>query len=573
MTMRLAGSHTVAYSFDNRCKKVLNQLWQQAKQRGGLQIELQFEANSVSQNRAADYPWELLNDGEKFLAWHQVGFCRYIADSDLPPELPKSKKINVLLISSRAFDARRGLNELSQGESQAIKKGLELACERDHINLVDLANISVPTFKALQKYLIEHRGDQQPHVLHFDGHGIYGKQCSCCLRIYPGIKTDICENPACANRILQEAQGYLVFEDDKGRPDYISAEALGAVLQNVCSGGGFDGRGRLSAVVLSACQSGMAAAGESVFNGTAQKLIEHSIPAVVAMQYSVGVEAASQFAEQFYTALGQKDSLSHAVLKSRIAMGVQGNQWYRPVLYLRWQDNEGGQLFLNSAETPLDVLTSDPSQIELRRSLEAAMPEKARLGCPTEVWVKISKDGSLGLRAELPDYTESGELIKKSDARSDEILLDFPVDPVTGAIQKSKVLIVISSPMFEIYQPEKWITVPPDEDSHTYKFLLTPTRSSKYGRVLIESFKDPDKEVSLGSLVLISEILDEQENENYKEVLNGFSVKRLALLWEKISESKLPLPTSPTSLESPTTSSTVRESTGRGSAEPPLLLD
>ncbi|WP_017317445.1 TIR domain-containing protein [Mastigocladopsis repens] len=26
------------------------------------------------------------------------------------------------------------------------------------------------------------------------------------------------------------------------------------------------------------------------------------------------------------------------------AMGMEGNQWYRPVLYLRWEDNKGGQL-------------------------------------------------------------------------------------------------------------------------------------------------------------------------------------------------------------------------------------
>ncbi|MBC6479534.1 MAG: hypothetical protein GDA56_18895 [Hormoscilla sp. GM7CHS1pb] len=29
---------------------------------------------------------------------------------------------------------------------------------------------------------------------------------------------------------------------------------------------------------------------------------------------------------------------------------MEGNQWYRPVLYLRWQDNEGGQLFALSPE-------------------------------------------------------------------------------------------------------------------------------------------------------------------------------------------------------------------------------
>jgi hypothetical protein len=35
-----------------------------------------------------------------------------------------------------------------------------------------------------------------------------------------------------------------------------------------------------------------------------------------------------------------------AVSQGRAAMGVEGNQWYRPVLYLRWRDNEGGQLFV-----------------------------------------------------------------------------------------------------------------------------------------------------------------------------------------------------------------------------------
>jgi tetratricopeptide (TPR) repeat protein len=103
--------------------------------------------------------------------------------------------------------------------------------------------------------------------------------------------------------------------------------------------------GGVALVVLSACQSGMAVAGESVFNGTAQNLIGHRVPAVVAMQYSVSVEAATQFAEQFYRSVGQKDSLSVAVNQGREAMGADGNQWYRPVLYLRWRDNQGGQLF------------------------------------------------------------------------------------------------------------------------------------------------------------------------------------------------------------------------------------
>ena len=66
------------------------------------------------------------------------------------------------------------------------------------------------------------------------------------------------------------------------------------------------------------------------------------------MQYKVSVSAAADFAEQFYRSLGQRFPLVRAVSWGREAIGLEGNQWYRPVLYLRWQANEGGQLFVPS---------------------------------------------------------------------------------------------------------------------------------------------------------------------------------------------------------------------------------
>ncbi|MBW4547695.1 MAG: formylglycine-generating enzyme family protein [Symplocastrum torsivum CPER-KK1] len=67
------------------------------------------------------------------------------------------------------------------------------------------------------------------------------------------------------------------------------------------------------------------------------------------MQYSIRVDAASAFAEYFYRSLGQQESLAIALRQGQSATGIEGNQWYRPVLYLRWQDNEGGQLFTTSS--------------------------------------------------------------------------------------------------------------------------------------------------------------------------------------------------------------------------------
>ena len=307
-----------------------------------LHLQLKFEADSVQRSRLADYPWELLHDGQRFLAHHQVTISRYIAHDTVPPNLPPVEQVNVLLVSSAAFDLQQGLNPLTKKEQQAVRKGLKSASKAGYICLAELEESA--TLNELRAYLTEHQGKDAPHVLHFDGHGLFGKRCSNpeCRTIHLGIKVEGCRE---CNTELPDPQGYLVFEDEEGEADYVSAAELGTLLQQSSFSDGANQSGGVVLMVLSACQSAMAVAGDSVFNGTAQNLISHRIPAVVAMQYSVGVEAATQFAEQFYRSLGQKNSLAVALSQGREAMGAEGNQWYRPVLYLRWRDNEGGLIF------------------------------------------------------------------------------------------------------------------------------------------------------------------------------------------------------------------------------------
>ncbi|MEP0853618.1 MULTISPECIES: tetratricopeptide repeat protein [Cyanophyceae] len=310
-------------------------------------MQLKLEADVVQRSRLSDYPWELLHDGQRFLLHHQLGFSRYIAHDTAPPSLPSVEQVNVLLVSSAASDSELGLKPLSKREQQAIRKGLEKASDAEHICLREL---EYPTFNELRTYLTENRGKEAPHVLHFDGHGLFGKRCQQCGAMYKGIKVERCKKETCLAP-LPEPQGYLVFENEEGEADYISAKELGTLLHQTRLSDGTHQTGGVALVVLSACQSGMAVAGESIFNGTAQNLIGHRVPAVVAMQYSVSVEAATKFAEQFYRSLGQKDSLSVAVNQGREAMGADSNQWYRPVLYLRWRDNQGGQLFATPTVT------------------------------------------------------------------------------------------------------------------------------------------------------------------------------------------------------------------------------
>lgn len=321
-----------------------------------LHIQLTFQEDSVSRSRFADYPWELLHDGKNFLAHRRVTFSRYIAYESVPPNLPATEKLNVLLVSSAAFDADQGLKKLSKQEQQAIALGLEKAQTYGHIKLVQL---EFATLQCLRTYLTEHQGIDTPHVLHFDGHGLFGKRCPNpqCRTIHKGIKVERCK--VCSTP-LPEAQGYLAFETDAGSPDYVSAEELGFLLQTATATDGASQSFGITLAVLSACQSGMSVVGDSVFNGTAQNLISHRIPAVVAMQYSVSVDGATKFAEQFYRSLGQKNSLALAVSQGREAMGLATQQWFRPVLYLRWGDNVGGQIF--------DILPpSDLRQLPRRR--------------------------------------------------------------------------------------------------------------------------------------------------------------------------------------------------------------
>jgi tetratricopeptide (TPR) repeat protein len=326
----------------SKVERALDSSLRQAEEKNTqLLVQLKLEADAVQRSRLSDYPWELLHDGQRFLLHHQLGFSRYIAHDTAPPSLPPVEQVNVLLVSSAASDSHLGLKPLSKKEQQAIRKGLEKASDAGHICLREL---EYPTFNELRTYLTENRDKEAPHVLHFDGHGLFGKRCQQCSAMHKGIKVERCKKEACLAP-LPDPQGYLVFEDEEGEADYISAKELGTLLHQTRLSDGTHQTGGVALVVLSACQSGMAVAGESVFNGTAQNLIGHRVPAVVAMQYSVSVEAATSFAEQFYRSLGQKDSLTVAVNQGREAMGADGNQWYRPVLYLRWRDNQGGQLF------------------------------------------------------------------------------------------------------------------------------------------------------------------------------------------------------------------------------------
>ena len=68
-------------------------------------------------------------------------------------------------------------------------------------------------------------------------------------------------------------------------------------------------------------------------------LSAEGVTAVVAMQFTVGAQAANRFATIFYRNLAHGESVQMAVAKARQALYVEHREsWYIPVVYIRSRD-------------------------------------------------------------------------------------------------------------------------------------------------------------------------------------------------------------------------------------------
>lgn len=267
----------------------------------------------------ARYPWELLHDGRRaLLPSGVIELTRYISYPEATTRLSAPAPLRLLYITSRP----NNLSELPPDtERQATRESLQTLENDGQLHIDDLPRA---TYNALVDYLDTYK----PHILHFDGHGRFHRQCHVCRTFYYPHITQ-CEN---CTAPLPDPQGYLAFEQENGEVDWISSETLGHLFNS-----------SLRLAVLSACYSGTVR-GESLFGGVGPALIQAGVPAVVATQLPISVDAAREFAKGFYRALARYESLATAVNAGRRRLFTT-KEWFIPVLYLRSQDDEG-QLFI-----------------------------------------------------------------------------------------------------------------------------------------------------------------------------------------------------------------------------------
>jgi len=146
-----------------------------------------------------------------------------------------------------------------------------------------------------------------------------------------------------------------------------------------------------------------------------------------------------------------------------------------------------------------------PVQKARTRKLVTAMPSETVINRRTEVWVQICRATSLGFVETLPQYTASGEEIRKVDARSHPATVHFPVD--NEKLDSTTVLVTISAPDFLVDEKQQWVSLSPTHDSGLVVFALTPKTTTLVSRVLVSvSQRQREQTVVVGSASLTTRI-------------------------------------------------------------------
>lgn len=264
-------------------------------QRTTMQYILRFPKEGI---RLAALPWELLWDGERnqalLIRGNTIDSCERYVDMDvaLPPSLTTDEQPHLL-----ALVPRYGIPERArQDERTARLRSWERLKAKGKMTYGEIGGSEPLTMANLNDYLLMLE-PERPSVIHYFGHGVY-----------------------------RDGKGYLMFDDGSGGTDLVSAERLAAVL------------GDIRLVVLHACQSAMVDEEGGLLTGVAPAL-SIVTGAVVAMQLTVNIAAATRFSQVFYDQLlDRRRSLQSSVARARQVLfteATDGTSWYVPTLYIR----------------------------------------------------------------------------------------------------------------------------------------------------------------------------------------------------------------------------------------------
>jgi CHAT domain-containing protein len=270
-------------------------------EKSGSGIRVQLRTSEF--DKVVNVPWELMYDGHDFVSMSvNTPVVRYLELARTPKPLIVNPPLRMLVTMSLAEDS-----EKLDVDAERSK----LLSALDPLVALELLEVDFSvegTLLELQRMLRRAQASGSPyHIWHYVGHGRHSKDTN-------------------------EAE--LVFRSRAGTTQPVTGFDLGAL---------FNGHLDLRLVVLNACEGARAAAADP-FSSVSAAIVQHGVPAVVAMQFQISDDAAILFAEDFYSAMVDGLPIEAAVTEARRSIFFSGNriEWATPVLFIR---SESGVLF------------------------------------------------------------------------------------------------------------------------------------------------------------------------------------------------------------------------------------
>lgn len=318
--------------------------------------DLRVEINTAVAE-AASIPWELMRDpqSDSAIALRVKSFVRVQSTPNISfVGVPQANdgRVRLLYIVCRPA----GKEDVAL---RAVANRLLQDLGED-LGRFDVTALRPPTFKQLQKELTDAKQAGRPyHIVHFDGHGVYADLSKSTLADWAAALSSIALGGKKTGK-----HGYLLFEqpgsDDKMRP--VPGDELGKLLHDT----------GVPVLVVNACQSAMHEAVDEpdevdtvhdkvrAIGSLTQAVIDHGIPAVLGMRYSIFVVTAAQYIGELYRALAKGRGFGEAASEARkhlhrnperwIGLKPRPLQdWFVPVVY------EAMPLPLLQAATPLQL--------------------------------------------------------------------------------------------------------------------------------------------------------------------------------------------------------------------------
>jgi tetratricopeptide (TPR) repeat protein/GTPase SAR1 family protein len=285
---------------------------------------------------------EIIGTSPEFQAWHWEAMhdpqlprplavdCRitrkYTQKMAIAARVQPSPVVNVLLVTARP-------DEEDDVIYRTISRSMVELIQNAHLR-VNIEILRPATYKSLIDQL-DKRGAGYYHILHFDGHGA--------LLTYDQYQTGAAHDRYFFQRgyglgTLTEYAGskaFLFFDGaEKGQATPVEAKELADLLQGK----------QIPICILNACQSAMQLA-DTRETSLGSQLMAAGMQAVVAMGYSVTVDAAKVLMEKlygelfsgkdFYTAvrLGRKELYFNKQRRGNFNTSIDLEDWLLPVVY------------------------------------------------------------------------------------------------------------------------------------------------------------------------------------------------------------------------------------------------